>query len=45
MRFAKIIGSGSALPEHIVSNDELAEKLAQKGLETSDEWIVSRTGI
>lgn len=45
MRFAKIIGSGSALPEHIVSNDELAEKLAQKGLETSDEWIVTRTGI
>lgn len=45
MRFAKIIGTGSALPEQIVSNDDLAAQLANKGIETSDEWIVSRTGI
>lgn len=45
MRFAKIIGSGSALPDHLVSNDELTQKLAEKGIETSDEWIQSRTGI
>lgn len=45
MPCAKIIGSGSALPENVVSNDVLAEQLAAKGIETSDEWIVSRTGI
>jgi 3-oxoacyl-[acyl-carrier-protein] synthase-3 len=33
-------GSGSALPRRAVSNDELA-----KSVETSDEWIVERTGI
>lgn len=36
----KIIGMGKALPRRIVKNDELA-----KFLETSDEWIVSKTGI
>ena len=36
----KIIGTGSALPERIVSNDDLAQIM-----ETSDEWIRSRTGI
>ncbi|ETD72894.1 3-oxoacyl-ACP synthase [Pelistega indica] len=45
MPFAKIIGSGSALPENIVSNDVLADQLAKKGIETSDEWIFTRTGI
>jgi 3-oxoacyl-[acyl-carrier-protein] synthase III len=33
-------GTGSALPDKIVTNDDLAEKL-----ETSDEWITQRTGI
>jgi 3-oxoacyl-[acyl-carrier-protein] synthase-3 len=33
-------GSGSALPKRVVSNDELA-----KTVDTSDEWIVERTGI
>jgi 3-oxoacyl-[acyl-carrier-protein] synthase-3 len=33
-------GSGSALPKRAVSNDELA-----KTVDTSDEWIVERTGI
>ncbi|MEG0821415.1 MAG: beta-ketoacyl-ACP synthase III [Burkholderiaceae bacterium] len=44
-RYTRIIGTGSALPAHAVSNAELAEKLAAKGVETSDEWIVTRTGI
>src|SRR5690606_10101412 len=38
-------GVGSALPSRRVGNQELAEELARKGVETSDEWIVSRTGI
>ena len=39
-RKAVIAGSGSALPKRRVSNAELAEQV-----ETSDEWIVERTGI
>ncbi len=35
-----ILGTGSALPARRVSNDELAQTV-----ETSDEWIVTRTGI
>lgn len=35
-----IIGTGSALPRKIVTNAELAERV-----DTSDEWIVERTGI
>ena len=45
MSFAKIIGSGSYLPENCVTNDQLAARLAEKGIETSDEWIMTRTGI
>lgn len=37
---ARIIGTGSALPERVVTNQDL-EKL----METTDEWIKSRTGI
>jgi 3-oxoacyl-[acyl-carrier-protein] synthase-3 len=44
-RYARIIGTGSALPARAVSNDELARELAQRGVETSDEWITGRTGI
>ena len=39
-RRAMIVGSGSALPKRRVSNAQLAETV-----ETSDEWIVERTGI
>ena len=39
-RTVSIIGTGSYVPEHILTNAEL-EKL----VDTSDEWIVSRTGI
>lgn len=45
MPYAKLIGSGSYLPSRIVSNDELAADLATRQVETSDEWIVTRTGI
>ena len=39
-RRAAILGTGSALPRRRVSNAELAETV-----DTSDEWIVERTGI
>ena len=42
---SKIIGTGSYLPPRRVSNDELSAQLAEQGIETSDEWIVSRSGI
>lgn len=44
-RYSKIVGTGSYLPPKRVTNQELAVQLAQKGIETSDEWIVSRSGI
>jgi 3-oxoacyl-[acyl-carrier-protein] synthase-3 len=43
--YSKIIGTGSYLPEQRVTNADLAAQLAAKGIETSDEWIVSRSGI
>ncbi|EXI86280.1 MAG: 3-oxoacyl-[acyl-carrier-protein] synthase 3 [Candidatus Accumulibacter regalis] len=39
--FSRITGIGSFLPGPPVSNDDLAGR----GIDTSDEWIVSRTGI
>ncbi|MBO1111992.1 beta-ketoacyl-ACP synthase III [Bordetella petrii] len=45
MTYAVIAGSGSFLPERVVSNDELAAELATRNISTSDEWIVERTGI
>jgi 3-oxoacyl-[acyl-carrier-protein] synthase III len=39
-RRAVIVGTGSAMPKRRVSNAELAETV-----DTSDEWIVARTGI
>ncbi|MCD9045992.1 MULTISPECIES: beta-ketoacyl-ACP synthase III [unclassified Luteimonas] len=38
--YARIAGTGSYLPANAVSNDELARRV-----DTSDEWIASRTGI
>lgn len=43
--YSRIAGTGSCLPPRRVTNQELAATLAEKGLETSDEWIVSRSGI
>jgi 3-oxoacyl-[acyl-carrier-protein] synthase-3 len=37
---ARLLGTGSALPRQIVTNAQLAERV-----DTSDEWIVERTGI
>ena len=44
-RFSRITGTGSYLPPRRLSNAELVAELAAKGVETSDEWIVERTGI
>ncbi len=38
--YAKIIGTGSYLPHHILTNADLAQRI-----DTTDEWIVERTGI
>jgi 3-oxoacyl-[acyl-carrier-protein] synthase-3 len=43
--FARIIGTGSFLPGEPVDNATLAGRLAEQGIETSDDWIVARTGI
>jgi 3-oxoacyl-[acyl-carrier-protein] synthase III len=44
-RFCRITGTGSYLPPRRLTNADLAAELAAKGIETSDEWIVERTGI
>ncbi len=44
-RSSRIAGTGSYLPPDRVSNAQLAERLAKDGIETSDTWIVERTGI
>ena len=43
--YSRILATGAALPERRVTNDDLARELAQKGIETNDEWIRTRTGI
>ena len=43
--YSRITGSGSYLPPRRLSNADLAAGLAAEGVETSDEWIVERTGI
>lgn len=44
-RYSRISGTGSYLPPHRLSNADLVAELAAKGVETSDAWIVERTGI
>ena len=44
-RHTRILGVGSYLPGAPVSNAELVERLGARGIETSDDWIVARTGI
>jgi 3-oxoacyl-[acyl-carrier-protein] synthase III len=44
-RYSRITGTGSYLPPRRVTNAELAADLATHGVETSDQWIVERTGI
>ena len=43
--YSQIMATGAALPTTKVTNVMLARQLATKGIETSDEWIQSRTGI
>ncbi|WP_414638988.1 beta-ketoacyl-ACP synthase III [Aquabacterium sp.] len=43
--YARIAGTGSCLPPRRLSNQDLADQLARDGIETSDAWIVERTGI
>ena len=40
MNYSRITGTGSYLPERVLTNDELA-----KTIDTTHEWIVERTGI
>jgi 3-oxoacyl-[acyl-carrier-protein] synthase-3 len=44
-RFARITGTGSSLPPWRLSNADMVDMLARRGVETSDDWIVERTGI
>jgi 3-oxoacyl-[acyl-carrier-protein] synthase-3 len=44
-RYSRITGTGSYLPPRRVTNADLAAELAAQGVETSDDWIVERTGI
>jgi len=44
-RCSRITGTGSFLPPRRLTNDDLAAQLAADGIETSDQWIVERTGI
>ena len=44
-QYAKILGTGSYLPANKVTNADITVLLAKDGIETSDEWIFSRSGI
>ena len=43
--FSRISGTGSYLPPRRLTNADLVAELAAQGIESSDEWIVERTGI
>ena len=43
--FSRITGTGSFLPPQRLSNLDMVDMLAKRGVETSDDWIVERTGI
>jgi 3-oxoacyl-[acyl-carrier-protein] synthase III len=45
VKYSRITGTGSYLPPRRLTNADLAAELAAQGVETSDEWIVERTGI
>jgi len=42
MQRSRIVGTGTYLPERVVTNDDLSQKM---GIDTSDAWIRERTGI
>ena len=43
--FSRVSGTGSYLPPRRLTNADLVAELAVRGVESSDEWIVERTGI
>ena len=43
--YSRISGTGSFLPPRTLSNADLVAELAVQGIESSDDWIVERTGI
>ncbi len=43
--YGRIIGTGSYLPPKRLTNEDMVALLAEKGVETSDEWIRTRSGI
>jgi 3-oxoacyl-[acyl-carrier-protein] synthase-3 len=43
--YSRITGTGSYLPPRRLTNADLVAELAAQGVESSDEWIVERTGI
>ena len=43
--YSRITGTGSYLPPRRLSNEDIAAELAAKGVETSSQWIIERTGI
>jgi 3-oxoacyl-[acyl-carrier-protein] synthase III len=45
VKYSRITGTGSFLPPRRLSNADLVAELATQGVETSDDWIVERTGI
>jgi 3-oxoacyl-[acyl-carrier-protein] synthase-3 len=45
MIYSRIISTGSYLPPHRLTNADLAAQLLSTGVETSNDWIVERTGI
>lgn len=44
-RYSRITGTGSYLPPRRLTNADLVDELALTGVETTDDWIVERTGI
>lgn len=43
--YSRITGTGSYLPPRRLTNADMVALLAQRGIDTSDDWIVERTGI
>ena len=43
--YSRISGTGSYLPPRRLTNADLVAELAAQGIESSDDWIVERTGI
>ncbi|MEN9374473.1 MAG: hypothetical protein RIR79_2025 [Pseudomonadota bacterium] len=43
--YSRITGTGSYLPPRKLNNTDMVQLLAERGVETSDDWITERTGI